>query len=197
MGIWRDKKRSFLRRIVRLNTRCSFSSKLCLCVVMACAGGLLPARAEAMGMDLGASAGGFLAGSVPRFSLSPYLTISMPVGGDSFSVGLNEMASLLVGAGNGSLGFYNHFTAFGAAIWKDVKVLAGPTLSFFMMPACGVSWCSNLRGFGAGGSMRVDLFQRPLGVSLGCNIDVPLKSTTLLPQSPALMFFAGGVFRLL
>lgn len=172
-------------------------ARLFLCVALAFACGLTPARAAAMGLDLGASAGGFLAGSVPRFSLSPYLTLSVPVSGDNFSVGLNEMASLLVTTGNHGPGFYNNFTAFGAVTWKDGKLIAGPTLAFYMMPACGPEWCSNLRGFGGGGSVRVDLFQKPLGVSLGCNVDVPLKSTILLPQGPALMFFAGGVIRLM
>ena len=171
--------------------------RLFVCSALVCAGGVLDGDAAATSVDLGASAGGFLAGSIPRFSLSPYLTLSVPVSGDNFGVGINEMASLLLAAGNHGPGFYNNLTAFGALTWKDGKLIAGPTLAFFMMPACGPSWCSNLRGFGAGGSVRVDLFQRPLGVSFGCNVDVPLKSTTLLPQGPALMFFAGGTIRLM
>ena len=177
--------------------KASRGRRLFVCPALACAGGLLAGDAAATSVDLGASAGGFLAGSIPRFSVSPYLTLSVPVGGDNFSVGLNEMASLLIAAGKYGSGFYNNLTAFGAVTWKDGKLIAGPALAFFMMPACGPSWCSNLRGFGAGGSVRVDLFQKPLGVSFGCNVDVPLKSTTLLPQGPALMFFAGGTMRLM
>lgn len=167
------------------------------CFALSCTCVLFSARASAMGLDLGASAGGFLAGSVPRFSLSPYLTISVPVSGDNFSVGVNEMASLLLATGNHGPGFYNHLTTFGALTWKDGKIVAGPTLALFAMPACGVTWCGNLRGFGAGGSVRVDLFEKPLGASFGCNVDIPIKSTDLLPHGPALMFFAGGVFRVL
>lgn len=169
---------------------------LLLCFALACAGSLLSTRAAAFDVDLGASAGGFLAGSVPRFSLSPSLTFSVPVG-ESFRVGLNEMASLLLAAGSRGPGFYNHLTAFGAVAWKDGKMLAGPTLALFAMPACGAVWCGDLRGFGAGGSLRVDLFEKPLGASFGCNVDVPLKTTHLLSNGPALMFFAGGVFHLL
>ena len=175
----RDRRRFFLR------------------LAVSCAGSLFSARAGATNVDLGASAGGFLAGSVPRFSISPYITISMPAFGDSFSVGVNEMASLLLAAGNRGPGFYNHLTAFGALTWKDGKLVLGPTLALFAMPACGPTWCGNLRGFGAGGSVRIDLFEKPLGASLGCNVDVPIKSTALLPSGPAVMFFAGGVFRVL
>lgn len=173
------------------------SRRLFVCSALTCASGLFATAAAATNVDLGASAGGFLAGSIPRFSLSPYVTLSVPVSGDTFGVGINEMASLLLAAGNHGPGFYNNLTAFGALTWKDGKLIAGPTLAFYMMPACGPEWCSNLRGFGAGGSVRVDLFQKPLGVSFGCNVDVPLKSTTLLPQGPALMFFAGGTIRLM
>lgn len=147
-----------------------------------------------MDLDLGASVGGVLAGSVPRFAASPYATLSWPLAG-SFTLGVNEMASLLLAANNRGPGFYNHLSGFVAVGWKDGKILAGPSLTLFSMPACGPAWCGRLTGFGAGGTLRVDLFERPLGVSLGCNVDVPIKSTDLLPAGPAVMFFAGGVFR--
>jgi hypothetical protein len=147
-----------------------------------------------MDLDLGASVGGVLAGSAPRFAVSPYATLSWPLGG-SFAFGVNEMASLLLAPNNHGPGFYNHLSGFAAITWKDGKILAGPSLTIFSMPACGPEWCANLSGFGAGGTLRLDLFQKPVGLSLGGNVDAPLKSTDLLPAGPAVMFFAGGVFR--
>ena len=154
---------------------------------------LVQSPAEAMGVDLGASVGGMLAGNAPRFAVSPYVTLSWPLA-DNFTLGVNEMASLLLAANNHGPGFYNHVSGFAAITWTDGKILGGPSLAIFSMPACGPKWCGNLSGFGAGGTLRLDLFQKPLGLSLGCNFDVPLKSTDLLPGGPALMFVAGAYF---
>ena len=156
---------------------------------------LVPVPAEAMEVDLGASVGGMLAGSVPRFAVSPYGALSWPLG-SNFVFVVHDMVSLLLAANNHGPGVYDHLSVAGGVAWADGKIVVGPSLSVFSMPACGPLWCARVGGFGAGASARADLFfWGPAGLSLSGNVDVPLQSNSVLPGGPAWMLLAGAVFR--
>ena len=161
----------------------------------ACVLSLVSARVEAMEVDLGASVGGMLAGSVPRFAVSPYGGLSWPLG-SNFVFVVHDMVSLLLAADNHGPGVYDHLSVAGGFAWEDGKIIVGPSLSVFSMPACGPLWCARVGGFGAGVSARADLFfWGPAGVSLSGNVDVPIQSNSVLPGGPAWMLLAGAVFR--
>ena len=156
---------------------------------------LVSARVEAMEVDVGASVGGMLAGNVPRFAVSPYGGLSWRLG-SNFVVVVHDMVSLLLAANSHGPGVYDHLSVAAGFAWEDGKIVAGPSLSFFSMPACGPEWCAHVNGFGAGATARVDLFfWGPAGVSLSGNVDVPIQSNSVLPGGPAWMLLAGAVFR--
>jgi hypothetical protein len=157
---------------------------------------LVPLRAEAMEVDFGASVGGMMAGGLPRFALSPYGAVSWPQG-DHFVFVIHDMLSLLLTAGNHGPGGYDHLTVAGGVAWGDGKIIVGPSLSIFSMPACGPQWCARVGGFGAGANARADLFfWGPVGLSLSGNVDVPIQSNSVLPGGPVVTGLLGAVYRI-
>ncbi len=164
---------------------------------LACAGviSLASARGVAMEVDFGASVGGMMAGNVPRFAVSPHAGLSWPLA-SVFVFEVHDMVSLLLAANSHGPGIYDHLSALAGFAWKDGKIVLGPSLSAFDMPACGPIWCARVSGVGAGAQARADLFfWGPAGLSLSGTMDVPLQSVSVLPGGPTWLFLAGAVFR--
>jgi hypothetical protein len=154
-----------------------------------------PQTAEAFELSVGVSAGGILAGVVPRFTVSPHAALSWRFeGGFLFSV--QEMLGILPPQSNDGLGFFNQTSVAIGYATDNSNFSAGPSLSVYSMPACGDMYCGRVVGLSPGGHAEASVYiTGPLGLSVSANVDWVGGRSLVLPSGVALMVVAGPVIR--
>ena len=95
------------------------------------------------------------------------------------------------------LGVYNKTSITIGYAWEDVNVSAGPSLSVYSMPTCGVTLlCGRVAGVAPGGHAQADVyFAGPLGVSVSANVDWIGGRSRVIPDGVAALVVAGPVLR--
>jgi len=143
----------------------------------------------------GISLGRIQAGTVPRLAVSPHVGISWPQE-SGFLFAIDDLCSILPPINKDGMGVYNQISvAIGYAVKKG-DFSAGPSLSIYSMPACGVTLCGRVVGVAPGGHAQTELyFAGPLGVSVSANVDWVGGRSLVLPGGVAVMVVVGPVLR--
>lgn len=163
----------------------------CVCVILAST-----MRAEAFEVSGGVSLGGVLAGSKPRFAVSPHAGITWRME-SGFLIAVHEMLSILPAADEHGIGVYNRTSVMLGYATGIAHLSAGPSLSVYSMTACSAaSLCGRVVGLSPGGYVQANLyFAGPLGVSVSAGVDWLGGSSLVLPGGVAAMVIAGPVLR--
>lgn len=154
--------------------------------------GALAAPAPAAAFDLtgGVNAGGVLAGTRPRFAVSPHLGISWRTE-SGFLVALRDALSVLPATDAHGVGAYNHASSAVGYAWTTGRFSIGPALAIYSMPACGSEQCARLSGLSPGLHAQVDYyFLGSLGVSATATVDW-LTGSAVLPAGVAATVLVG------
>jgi hypothetical protein len=152
--------------------------------------------AGAFELSGGVSLGGFQAGAVPRPAVTPHSGVSWRKE-SGFLFVVHDLFSILAPINKAGLGVYNKTAVDIGYAWKQVNVSAGPSLSIYSMPACGVTYlCGRVVGVAPGGHAQADVYlSGPVGVSVSANVDWIGGSSAVLPGGVAAMVVAGPVLR--
>ncbi|WP_233561091.1 hypothetical protein [Sorangium cellulosum] len=103
---------------------------------------LVSTPVEAYELRAGVSLGWLQAGTVPRLAVGPHAAIAWPIQRDiRFTV--HDLCTILPDPEDGS-GVYNQTSIDIRYAWKDGNVSAGPSLAFYIMPACGTTLCGRV-----------------------------------------------------
>ncbi|MEZ4302185.1 MAG: hypothetical protein R3B70_45075 [Polyangiaceae bacterium] len=155
---------------------------------------VVPRCVEAFELSGGVGAGGALAGSRPRFAVSPRLGILWH-GEGGFLFSLQETMSILPAVNEHGPGVYNQISAALGYAWRDIRLSVGPAISTYSMPACGILLCARIRGLSPAIRVQVDFyFAGPLGVSVGGSVDW-LTGSEVLPDGVLVSAMAGPVIK--
>jgi hypothetical protein len=158
---------------------------------------VMPASARAFEFSGGVSVGGFQAGgTLPRLTVTPHVGVSWRRE-NGFVFVVHDLFSILAPVNKAGLGVYNKTSLTIGYAWEKANVSAGPSLSVYSMPACGVSLlCGRVVGVALGGHAQADVyFAGPLGVSASAGVDWIGGRSLVLPGGVAAMVVAGPVFR--
>jgi hypothetical protein len=145
----------------------------------------------------GVGLGGFLAGgTLPRLAVTPHVGISWRRE-SGFLFVVHDLFSILAPINKAGLGVYNKTSITFGYAWEKVNVSAGPSLSIYSMPACGVTLlCGRVAGVALGGHAQADVyFAGPLGVSVSANVDWIGGRSRVVSDGVAAMVVAGPVLR--
>lgn len=150
--------------------------------------------AAAVEPSFGVSVGGLLIGTVPHLSVSPHGSLAWRWE-SGFQVAVHEMCNVLIPRGAGP-GVYNQTSgAIGYASDK-YKLSLGPSLSLYVIPACGVAFCGRVLGLAAGARAQVDVyFTQVFGLSTSASVDWVGGRSLVLPGSAALTLLSGPALR--
>lgn len=156
---------------------------------------LPPVSANAFELSGGVSLGGFQAGTVPRLALSPHIGTSWHIKRD-LVLTLHDLCSILPPIYDAEIGVFNKTSiAIGYASEK-ATFSVGPALSFYYIPACGLTLCGRVVGVAPGGHAQTDVYlSGPLGVSVNANVHWVGGRSLVLPGGLAVMVVAGPVLR--
>lgn len=156
---------------------------------------LLPIPAGAFELSGGVSLGGFQIGTVPRIAVGPHVGISWPMKSD-FIFAVHDLCSILPPFNNVEIGVYNKTSvAIGYAL-ENANFSAGPSLSIYYVPACGLTLCGRVAGVAPGVHAQADVyFAGSLGVSVSASVDWVGGRSLVLPGGMAVMVVAGPVLR--
>ncbi|AUX25597.1 uncharacterized protein SOCEGT47_061450 [Sorangium cellulosum] len=114
---------------------------------------LVPTPVEAYDLSAGVSLGWLQAGTVPRLAVGPHAGITWPIQRDIvFTV--HDLCTFLPPTPEGGPGVYNQISVDVGYAWKDGNVSAGPSVAFYVMPACGVSLCGLVGGLAVSAHAR-------------------------------------------
>jgi hypothetical protein len=157
---------------------------------------LVPTPAGAFELSGGVSLGGFQAGTVPQLAVSPQLGISWRRE-SGFLFVVHDLFNILAPINKAGLGVYNKTSVTIGYAWETVNVSAGPSISIYSMPACGVTLlCGRVEGVALGGHAQADVyFAGPVGVSVSANVDWIGGRSLVIQDSVAAMVVAGPVLR--
>jgi hypothetical protein len=156
---------------------------------------VVPRPAGALELSGGMSLGGFLVGTIPRFAVSPNAGISWPKD-SGFKVAVHDAFNLLPPINQSRLGVYNQTAISLGYATENGSFSAGPSLSIYSIPACGVILCGRVAGVAPGGNARASLyFDGPLGVSVSASVEWIGGSSLVLSGGVAAMVVAGPVLR--
>jgi hypothetical protein len=110
---------------------------------------------------------------------------------------VHDLFSILATINKAGLGVYNKTSVDIGYASEEVNFSAGPSLSIYSMPACGVTYlCGRVVGVAPGGHAQADVYVAgPLGVSVSANVDWIGGSSAVLPGGVAVMVVAGPVLR--
>lgn len=155
-----------------------------------------PRSAAAFDVNGGISAGGMLAGIVPRLALSPHAGVAwrwesglllevhgacvlLPVG-SRLGIGFNGQASAAIGYAS-----------------ERGTVSAGPSLSLYSMPACGHALCGRVVGLAPGVQAEASYYLGGgfFGLSIQANIAWMGGQSEVWSGGVAAMVVAGPVLR--
>ena len=155
----------------------------------------LPARAEAFEVSGGVGLGGLLAGTAPRFAVSPHLALSWTLS-NGFLFGAHEMVNILLPLNGSAPGFYEQTSGVVGYAGETWNGSLGPSLSVFYMSACGPAYCGRVLGLAPGGHAQVNryLYGR-FGVAVNASVDWVGGASHVLPGGVAATLVAGPVLR--
>ncbi|MGK4002293.1 hypothetical protein WMF31_06700 [Sorangium sp. So ce1036] len=150
---------------------------------------------EAYELSAGVSLGWLQAGTVPRLAVGPHAGITWPIQRDIvFTV--HDLCTFLPPTPEGGPGVYNQISVDVGYAWKDGNVSAGPSVAFYVMPACGVSLCGLVGGLAVGAHAQTNAYVAgPLGVSVSVNVDWVGRGSLVLPGYVSVVVVAGPVLR--
>jgi hypothetical protein len=151
--------------------------------------------AEALELSVGISMGGILAGTVPRFAVSPHAGVSWRAE-SGFLFDARNLCSVVLTSGKDGIGIYDKTSAtIGYASAKS-SFSIGPSLSVYRMHACGAKYCGTVVGLSPGGLAQASIyFADPFGVSISANVDWLRGRSLELPNNVAAMVLVGPVVR--
>jgi hypothetical protein len=114
-----------------------------------------------------------------------------------FRIAAHDLFSILTPVNKAGLGVFNKTSMTVGYAWDEGNVSAGPALSIYSMPACGVTLlCGRVAGVAPGGHAQADVyFAGPLGISVSASVDWIGGSSRVLPGGVAAMIAAGPVLR--
>ncbi len=161
-------------------------------VLGACVLAALPRSAEAVEVNGGVSAGGIMAGVVPRLAISPHVGLSWRTDG-GFLFEVHTVASILPLRGVGvfsetsaAIGYASERATFGA----------GPSLAAYSMTACSDVVCGRSAGLAPGGHTAATFyFAGPLGVAINAHAAWVGGNSLVLPGGVAVVVVAGPALR--
>lgn len=109
----------------------------------------------------------------------------------------HDLLSILTPVNKAGIGFYNKTSITIGYAWEKVNLSAGPSLSVYSMPACGVTLlCGRVVGVAPGGHAQGEVyFAGPLGLSVSANLDWIGGRSLVLPGGIVAMAVAGPVLR--
>ncbi len=158
---------------------------------------VVPIPAAAFELSGGVSLGGFQVGStLPRLAVTPHMGLSW--GKESgFLFVAHDLFSILTPVNKAGLGVFNKASITIGYGWEEGQVSAGPSLSIYSVPACGVTLlCGRVVGVAPGGHAQADVYVAgPLGVSVSANVDWIGGRSRVLPGGLAAMIVTGPVLR--
>ncbi|WP_437573861.1 hypothetical protein [Sorangium sp. So ce887] len=109
------------------------------------------------------SLGWLQAGTIPRLAVGPHAGISWPIQRDILFT-VHDLCTILPPTQEDGPGVYNQTSVDIGYAWKDGNVSAGPTVAFYVMPACGVTLCGRVGGLAVGGHAQTNAYVAgPLG----------------------------------
>jgi hypothetical protein len=158
---------------------------------------MAPMPASAFDLSGGVSLGGFqVGGTLPRLAVTPHAGISWHRESGMLFVA-HDLLSIFTPVNKAGIGIYNKTSITIGYAWEKVSTSAGPSLSVYSMPACGVTFlCGRVVGVAPGGHAQVEVyFAGPLGISVSANWDWIGGRSLVLPGGVAAMVVAGPVLR--
>jgi len=158
---------------------------------------MAPMPASAFELSGGVSLGGFqVGGTLPRLAVTPHAGISWRKESGMLFVA-HDLLSILTPVNKAGTGIYNKASITIGYAWEKVNISAGPSLSVYSMPACGVTFlCGRVVGVAPGGHAQADVYVAgPLGVSVSANVDWINGRSLVVPEGVAAMVIAGPVVR--
>ena len=156
---------------------------------------VVPARVDAYELSAGVSLGWLQAGTVPRLAVGPHAGIAWPIQRDILFT-MHDLCTILPPTQGDGLGVYNQTSVDIGYAWKDGNVSAGPSVAFYLMPACGVTLCGRVGGLAVGGHAQTNAYVAgPLGVSVSVNVDWVGRGRLVLPGYVSAVVVAGPVLR--
>lgn len=170
-----------------------FRCRWLLCVSLLLAA---PTSAEAFELSGGVSLGGVLAGTKPRFAVTPQAGMTWRLeSGVLFAA--HEALSILPATDRHGAGVYNQMSIVVGYGTERLSLRVGPALSIYSMPACNRALlCGRVVGLAPGGQVQANLyFVGPLGVSVSASVDYVGGSSPVLPGSVAVTVNVGPVLR--
>jgi hypothetical protein len=158
---------------------------------------LLVVSTPAMAFELnsGVNMGGALAGTIPRFAVSPSVGISWRTD-SGLMFGFHGLFCILPPIDKVAVGVYNQTAASIGYASKEISISAGPSFSVYSMPACGPALCGRVTGLAPGAHAQVTRYiAGPWGVSVIANVDWIGGKSLVLHGGFAAMVVAGPVLR--
>jgi hypothetical protein len=155
----------------------------------------VPMPAWAFEVSGGVSLGGILAGTVPHFAVSPHAGLAWRIQSDVLFA-VHDLCGILLPINKTGAGVYNQTSVAVGYVWEKGNFSAGPSLSLYSMPACGIRLCGRVAGVAPGAYARTNVYVAgPLGVSVSANVDWVGGRSLVLPGGVAAMVVAGPVLR--
>ena len=158
---------------------------------------VVPNPAGAFELSCGVSMGLFQAsGTLPRLYFTPHVGISWRRE-SCFLFVVHDLFSILAPINKAGIGVYNKTSVTIGYAWVNINVSAGPSVSIYSMPACGVTLiCGRAAGVALGGHAQAEVcFAGPLGVSVSANVDWISGRSCVVPEGVAAMVVAGPALR--
>ncbi|WP_437974412.1 hypothetical protein WMF11_38890 [Sorangium sp. So ce295] len=156
---------------------------------------VVPTQGEASELSAGVSLGWLQAGTIPRLAVGPHAGISWPIQRDILFT-VHDLCTILPPIQEDGLGVYNQTSVDIGVAWKDGNVSAGPSIAFYLMPACGATLCGRVGGMAVGGHAQTNAYVAgPLGVSVSVNVDWVGRGSLVLPGYMSVVLVAGPVLR--
>lgn len=155
-----------------------------------------PTLANALELSGGVNLGGVLAGTKPRFAVTPQAGITWSLeNGVLFAA--HEAFSILPAVDNHGVGVYSQTALVVGYAAEKISFSVGPSFSIYSMPACNKALlCGRVVGLAPGGHMQANVyFAGPLGVSIGASVSYIGGSSIVLSEGVAVMVTAGPVLR--
>ena len=164
-------------------------------VLLALALVAVPRPVEALELSGGVALGRIVAGTVPRFAVSPHAGVSWRME-SGFLFEVRNLCRVLLAPSKDGVGIYDQTSATIGYASEKMSFSAGPSFSLYTMPVCGATLCGRLAGFAPGGHAQASVyFADPLGVALHANVDWLGGRSRVLSGGVAAMIVAGPVLR--